>query len=80
MKNSYLLFTLLLTLLSFGQVTKNKAQDAIVDEFLTNGTEKYNYRYNMAERQNSIDEGLKKDSTIARLWQQKAMPYFKCQK
>ena len=80
MKNTYLLSALLLTLLSFGQVSKNKAQDAIIEEFLTNGAEKYSYTYNMAEWQNSLDEGLKKDSTIARLWQQKAMPYFKCQK
>lgn len=34
----------------------------------------------MQEWQNCIDEGLKKDSTIAYLWQQKAMPYFKCKK
>lgn len=34
----------------------------------------------MSEWQNCIDEGLKKDSTIAYLWQQKAMPYLKCKK
>lgn len=32
------------------------------------------------EWQDEIDLGLKKDSTIAYLWQQKAMPYFKLRK
>ena len=34
----------------------------------------------MSEWQNCLDEGLKKDSTVAYLWQQKAMPYFKLRK
>ena len=34
----------------------------------------------MSEWQNCLDEGLKKDSTVAYLWQQKAMPYFKARK
>lgn len=34
----------------------------------------------MKEWQDCLDEGLKKDSTIAYLWQQKAMPYFKSRK
>lgn len=80
MKNITLLVSLFFTLLSFGQVSINKAQDAIIEEFLTNGAEKYNYNYNMAEWQNCLDEGLRKDSTIAVLWQQKAMPYFKYKK
>ena len=57
-----------------------KNQNAIIEEFATNGAEKYNYNYQMAEWQNCLDEGLKKDSTIAYLWQQKSMPYFKAKK
>ena len=34
----------------------------------------------MSEWQACLDQGLKKDSTVAYLWQQKAMPYFKCKK
>lgn len=80
MKKIIFLFGLLSFLNSFAQVSKNKAQDAIVEEYLTNGAQSYNYNYQMAEWQNCLDEGLKKDSTIARLWQEKAMPYFKCKK
>lgn len=34
----------------------------------------------MSDWQNCLDNGLAKDSTIAYLWQQKAMPYFKARK
>lgn len=80
MKNIILGFSLFFTLLSFGQVSKNKAHDAIVTEFLTNCAENHNYSYEMSEWQTCLDDGLKKDSTVAYLWQQKAMPYFKCKK
>lgn len=80
MKNIILGFSLFFTLLSFGQVSKNKAHDVIIADFLTNCAEKHNYMYEMSEWQNCLDEGLKKDSTVAYLWQQKAMPYFKCKK
>jgi tetratricopeptide (TPR) repeat protein len=59
---------------------KTKRQDAIITEYLTNCAQKHNYTYEMAEWQECLDEGLKKDSTIARLWQEKAMPYFKGRK
>ncbi|MFH7011694.1 tetratricopeptide repeat protein [Flavobacterium sp. FlaQc-52] len=80
MKNIFLGLSFLVTLFSFGQVSVNKAHDAIIEEFLTNGAEKHNYIFEMTEWQNCLDEGLKKDSTVAQLWQQKAMPYFKCRK
>lgn len=60
--------------------TKRIRQDSIVQKYLTNCAEKYNYRYEMREWQQCLDEGLKEDSTIAYLWQQKAMPYFKFRK
>jgi tetratricopeptide (TPR) repeat protein len=34
----------------------------------------------MNEWQDCLNEGLKKDSTVAYFWQQKAMPYFKAKK
>ena len=80
MKNITLGISLFFTLLSYAQVSTNKAHDAIIDEFLTNCAHKHNYVFEMTEWQNCIDEGLKKDSTVAYLWQQKAMPYFKCKK
>lgn len=80
MKNLILLFTLFSAALSFSQEEKNKEQEKIIEEFLTNCAEKYNYTIQMAEWQECLDNGLKKDSTIAYLWQQKAMPYFKARK
>jgi tetratricopeptide (TPR) repeat protein len=73
-------------MLSFGQTPKSiaestkKQQDAIIEEYLHNCAEKYNYNVNMDKWQECLDSGLKKDSTIAYLWQQKAMPYFKARK
>ena len=80
MKNITLGISLFFTLLSYAQVSTNKAHDAIVEEFLNNCAEKHNYRFQMSEWQDCLDQGLKKDSTVAYLWQQKAMPYFKCKK
>lgn len=57
-----------------------KKQDAIVLEYVNNCAERHNYNFQMTEWQNCLDEGLKKDSTIASLWQEKAMPYFKARK
>jgi tetratricopeptide (TPR) repeat protein len=57
-----------------------KKQDAIILEYVTDCAEHYNYNYQMVEWQSCLDEGLKKDSTIASLWQEKAMPYFKARK
>lgn len=80
MKKIILVFSFLIPFFTFAQVPKNKAQDAIVKQSLDSCAYKYNYTFQMQEWQSCIDEGLKKDSTIAYLWQQKAMPYFKCKK
>ena len=40
----------------------------------------WKYTLGSYEWQTEIDKGLAKDSTIAYLWQQKAMPYFKARK
>ena len=57
-----------------------KMQDSIIKEYVSNCAEKYDYNFQMSEWQNCLDQGLKKDSTVAYLWQQKAMPYFKARK
>lgn len=59
---------------------KEQRQDSIIETFATHGAHKFNYKYQMAEWQTKLDEGLQQDSTIAYLWQQKAMPYFKARK
>lgn len=71
---------LLFSSFGFSKVSTNKVQDAIIEEFSTNCADKINYRTNMTDYQNCLDQGLKKDSTIAYLWQQKAMPYYKARK
>lgn len=53
-------------------------QEAIIEEFATNCAHKYSY--NLPEWQECLNRGLEKDSTIAYLWQQKAMPLFKARK
>lgn len=80
MKKIILGFSFFITSLSFGQAPKNEVQEAIIKQSLDSCAYKYNYVFQMQEWQSCIDKGLKKDSTIAYLWQQKAMPYFKCKK
>jgi len=72
-------------MLAFGQTPESlaetiKKQQAIIIEESTNCAVKYNYTVQMKEWQECLNAGLKKDSTIAYLWQQKAMPYFKARK
>lgn len=55
-------------------------QEAIIEEFLNNCAMKHNYYTAMSQWQECLDKGLAKDSTIAYLWQQKAMPLFKTRK
>lgn len=80
MKKIFLLLTLSSALFSLAQEGKNKEQEKIIEAFLTNCAQKYNYTIQMTEWQQCIDNGISKDSTIAYLWQQKAMPYFKARK
>ncbi|MFY7810206.1 MAG: tetratricopeptide repeat protein, partial [Flavobacterium sp.] len=78
----YLLLQLVSTKI-LAQETKEqrkKRQDAIVQEYIYECSVKNNYYHFMQEYQACIDAGIKKDSTIAYLWQQKAMPYFKIKK
>jgi len=80
MKKIILLVTLFLFSISVAQEGKNAAQEKIIEEFLTNCAQRYNFNTRMSDWQNCLDNGLAKDSTIAYLWQQKAMPYFKARK
>ena len=50
-------------------------QERIIEEHFINGALRYDVY--SRERQEELDKGLAKDSTIAYLWQQKAMPLFK---
>ncbi|QCD63177.1 tetratricopeptide repeat protein [Tenacibaculum maritimum] len=59
---------------------RSKKHDSIIDKYVINGAKRFNYKFQMKEWQDTLDEGLKVDSTIAYLWQQKAMPYFKARK
>ena len=59
---------------------KKVKQDSLIQKYVINCAKTYNYRYQMLEWQNCLDSGLKQDSTVAYLWQQKAMPYFKNRK
>jgi len=59
---------------------KKARQQAIIQEHVYDGADQINYRYFMKEYQDFLDAGLKKDSTIAYLYQQKAMPYYMVRK
>lgn len=50
-------------------------QEEIINKYLKNGA--WKQELYSREWQEEIDKGLKQDSTIAYLWQQKAMPMFK---
>ena len=65
---------------AFISCSQNLTKEEIIKKYSTNCAEKYNYNYQMEEWQKCLDKGLALDSTIAYLWQQKAMPYFKARK
>jgi len=61
-----------------GIPNNKERQDSIVQKYLVDSEKRYGYR--SPYWQYYIDKGLAKDSTIAYLWQQKAMPLFKSRK
>ncbi len=77
--NGALRFSILMFLFNYsftlGAQDKKLSQEEIIEKYLKNGAWKYPYFTH--EWQQKIDEGLKLDSTIAYLWQQKAMPLYK---
>jgi tetratricopeptide (TPR) repeat protein len=80
MKNLILFISLIFFLNTFGQAKEKKRQEEITEQYSNHCAKLYNYNFQMTEWQNCLDEGLKMDPTNAQLWQQKAMPYFKCKK
>ncbi len=59
-------------------VINNNKQDEIIEKYLKNGA--WNHHYLTKEWNEWIDKGIKEDSTIAYLWQQKALPFWKQKK
>jgi len=53
-------------------------QEKIINKYLKNGA--WNHHYLTKEWEAWIDKGIAEDSTIAYLWQQKALPYWKQKK
>jgi len=93
MKNILVLLVATVVLISCEKITKDtkeenivlnkekeQFQDSIIEKYVVNGAKKFNFKYRMSEWQQCLDKGLEVDSTIAYLWQQKAMPYFKVKK
>ncbi len=56
-------------------ISKEQNQERIIEKYFTNMALKHSL-YSRG-REEAIDQGLAEDSTIAYLWQQKAMPLFK---
>ena len=84
MKFVFVLFSLF-SIFGFSQNSNaskevQESQKLIIKEHLNDCAQQYDYRVLMSERQKCLDAGLAKDSTIAYLWQQKAMPLFKMRK
>jgi tetratricopeptide (TPR) repeat protein len=79
-------FLLFLTSTVFSQSNNQSSgsnkelKDKIIEEHVHQCAKHYHYVFQMIAWQDCLDKGLEKDSTIAYLWQQKAMPYFKIQK
>lgn len=84
----FIIFTIFMcsTLNCLGQKTNLNQEnikikhDKIIEEHVLQCAKHYNYVFQMNAWQECLNKGLEKDSTIAYLWQQKAMPYFKIQK
>jgi tetratricopeptide (TPR) repeat protein len=84
MKKTFLFITAILFLSCNGNIAQEnpnlspadkEQQQKIIEKYVYNCADKFSY--NLPEYQACLDAGLEKDSTIAYLWQQKAMPYFK---
>ena len=70
---------LFISSLTFGQATDyTAAQDSIIETYLNKGA--YKYHYTLQGWDDNINLALKKDSTIALLWQLKALPLWKSKK
>jgi len=79
-KTALITFFLILNHIFLAQINSDKKekQQAILDTYLKQGA--YQYHYLLQGWQTWIDKGLNEDSTIAYLWEMKALPYWKTQK
>jgi len=59
-------------------IVTNNRQDAIIGKYLNNGA--WNHHYLTKEWDEWVNKGIQEDSTIAYLWQQKALPFWKQKK
>jgi len=59
-------------------IANNNKQDDIIEKYLNNGA--WNHHYLTKEWDAWINKGIQEDSTIAYLWQQKALPFWKQKK
>jgi tetratricopeptide (TPR) repeat protein len=84
MKGHFIIFMLAILVFSCHRVVSDndeisqEGREAVIDKYLKNGAWKYHYL--TKEWAEWIDKGIKEDSTIAILWQQKALPYWKQKK
>ncbi|WP_447635287.1 tetratricopeptide repeat protein [Flavobacterium microcysteis] len=72
------IITTLVLLLTFSVGFSQTNREIIIDTYLTNGA--YKHHYTTHGWEDNINQGIKKDSTIAELWQNKALPYWKMKK
>lgn len=78
MKNSCVTIFVILFVNTLVSAQLNPQQQEILTTYLNHCA--YKHHYLLKDWQKCIDEGLKEDSTIAELWQNKALPYWKTQK
>jgi len=62
------------------QTTDKAEQEKIIEKYVYDCAQQHNYTIEMYKWQACLDKGLAEDSTVAYLWQQKAMPLFKARK
>ncbi|MGE8291563.1 MAG: tetratricopeptide repeat protein [Sphingobacterium sp.] len=72
------LLSLLIFLLVFSSSCSQTRQEITIEKYLKNGA--YRYHYTLQGWEDNINKGIQKDSTIAILWQSKALPYWKMKK
>ncbi len=64
--------------MAFSSAYSQDNRQSIIDTYLKNGA--YRYHYTLQGWEDYVNRGLEKDSTIAELWQAKALPYWKMKK
>jgi len=82
MKKIFILITLCLLMVSCNDQIEDAEiysnQDEIIEKYLKNGA--WNHHYLSKEWDDWVNKGIKENPTIAYLWQQKALPFWKQKK